>query len=63
MAAPGSASGAESEPITLLINGAPRGSLSFEPQAVVWRDANGAAWRAAIAAETLRGWQEALARW
>ena len=62
-AAPGSASGAESEPMTLLIDGAPRGSLSFEPQAVVWRDANGAAWRAPIAAETLRGWQEALARW
>jgi len=58
-----STSGAESEPITLLIDGTPRGSLSFEPQALVWRDAGGTAWRAPIAAPTLRGWQEAITRW
>ena len=63
LAALGSASGAESEPITLLIDGAARGSLSFEPQALVWRDASGVAWRASVAALTLRGWQEAITLW
>ncbi len=62
-AAPGPASGPDSPAITLLIDGAPRGSLAFEPQALVWRDANGVAWRAPIGAATLRAWQEALARW
>jgi hypothetical protein len=61
--APGSASGAESEALTLLIDDAPRGSVSFEPQAVVWRDASGVAWRAPIAAPTSRAWQEAVTRW
>ena len=63
LAATGSATGAESDPIALLIDGAPRGSLAFEPQGIVWRDANGVAWRAAITAQTLRAWQEALAGW
>jgi len=62
-AATDSANGAELAPLALLIDGATRGQLSFESQAVVWRDANGAAWRAPIAAETLRAWQEAMARW
>ena len=62
-AASAAASGAESEPITLLIDGAPRGSLSFEPQALVWRDAGGAAWRAPVPASTLRSWQEAITHW
>jgi len=47
----------------LIIDGVPRGSLVFEPQAVIWRDANGATWRAPVDAGTLRDWQEALARW
>ena len=63
LAATASATGAESEPIALLIDGVPRGSLAFEPQAVVWRDAGGVAWRAPIAAATLRAWQEAQTRW
>jgi hypothetical protein len=49
--------------LVLLIDGVPRGRLVFEPQAVIWRDANGATWRAPVDAATLRGWQEALARW
>ena len=63
LAATGSSSGAEGPTLALLIDGASRGSLAFEPLAVVWRDANGVAWRAPIAAETLREWQAALARW
>ncbi len=62
-AALGSATGAEAPPLTLLIDGATRGQISFEPQAVVWRDANGTAWRAPMAAEALRGLQEATAGW
>jgi hypothetical protein len=62
-AAMGLATGTEGPPLTLLIDGTTRGHISFEPQAVVWRDANGTAWRAPIAAEALRAWQEALARW
>jgi len=61
--AAGAGSGAESVPTTLLIDGAPRGSISFEAQAVIWRDASGALWRAPIAADTSRAWQEAVARW
>ena len=63
LAATGPAGGAESGAMTLLIDGAARGSLAFEPQAVVWRDAGGVAWRAPIAAPTLRAWQEAQTRW
>lgn len=63
LATAGSSSGAEGPTLALLIDGASRGSLAFEPLAVVWRDANGVAWRAPIAAETLREWQAALARW
>jgi hypothetical protein len=59
----GAGSGAESAPITLLIDGAPRGSVGFEPQAVIWRDASGAMWRAPIAADTSSAWREAVARW
>ncbi len=62
-AALGAATGAEAPPLTLLIDGATRGQISFEPQAVVWRDANGTAWRAPMAAEALRGLQEATAGW
>lgn len=62
-ATPGAATGAETPPLTLLIDGATRGQISFEPQVVVWRDANGTAWRAPMAAEALRGLQEAAARW
>jgi hypothetical protein len=56
------AAGAEAAPL-LLIDAAPRGSFAFEPQALVWREAGGATWRAPIDAETLRRWQETLARW
>ena len=62
-AALGAATGAEAPPLTLLIDGATRGQISFEPQAVVWRDANGTAWRAPMAPEALRGLQEATAGW
>jgi hypothetical protein len=62
-AALGSATGAEAPPLTLLIDGATRGQISFEPRAVVWRDANGTAWRAPMAPEALRGLQEATAGW
>lgn len=61
--APGSVSGTESEALTLLIDAAPRGRVSFEPQAVVWRDAGGVAWRAPVAASTIRAWQEVVMRW
>jgi hypothetical protein len=54
---------ADEAPLSLLIDAAPRGSLSFTPQAVLWRDAQGLVWRAAIAPSLLREWQEALARW
>jgi hypothetical protein len=56
------AAGAEAAPL-LLIDAAPRGSFAFEPQALVWREAGGATWRAPIDAETLRRWQETLDRW
>ena len=49
--------------VTLMIDGAARGSLAFEPGAVVWREPGGLAWRAPMAADTLREWQEAMARW
>jgi hypothetical protein len=62
-AALGAATGAEPPPLTLLIDGATRGQISFEPQAVVWRDANGTAWRAPMAPEALRGLQQATAGW
>jgi hypothetical protein len=62
-AALGAATGAEAPPLTLLIDGATRGQISFEPQAVVWRDANGTAWRAPMAPEALRGLQQATAGW
>jgi len=62
-AALGAATGAETPPLTLLIDGATRGQISFEPQAVIWRDANGTAWRAPMAPEALRGLQEATAGW
>lgn len=59
----GTASG-EPESLTLVIDGAPRGHLSFETEAVVWRDGgSGAAWRAPLATETLRAWREAFERW
>ncbi|MES2959895.1 MAG: hypothetical protein V4792_17025 [Pseudomonadota bacterium] len=59
------ASGADGvEPASLLmIDTAPRGSFVFEPQALVWREAGGAMWRAPIDAETLRRWQASLAHW
>jgi hypothetical protein len=47
----------------LLIDGLPRGSLAFEPQAVVWRDAAGLVWRAPVADATLREWRGAIAGW
>jgi hypothetical protein len=53
----------EDPSLVLLIHGAPRGSLGFEPQALVWRGADGVAWRAPMPPETLREWQAALARW
>jgi hypothetical protein len=56
-------SGAEAAAVTLLIDGALRGRLVFEPQALVWRDANGAAWRAPVEPSQGREWQEALGRW
>lgn len=55
--------GAEAASVALLIDGALRGTLAFEPQALVWRDASGAAWRVAIEPAQLREWQEAIARW
>lgn len=55
--------GADSASVTLVIDGAPRGSLGFEAQGLVWRDANGAAWRAALAPDALRALQEPVARW
>jgi hypothetical protein len=55
--------GADSASVTLLIDGAPRGSLRFEAQALLWRDANGAAWRAPLAPDALRALQEPVARW
>ena len=54
---------ADGASLVLLIDDRPRGSLSFAPQAVQWRDANGLIWRAAVATETLREWQEAIAGW
>ncbi len=63
-AAPASAAGGgETAPLTLLIDGATRGSLGFEPQAVLWRDADGAVWRAPATPAQRRAWQEAVARW
>ena len=62
-AATPAAGGAQATPLTLLIDGAVQGSFRFEPQAVLWFDAAGVAWRAPVAAETVRAWQEALARW
>lgn len=55
--------GAESASVTLTIDGAPRGSLGFEAQALIWRDANGVMWRAALAPDALRDLQERVARW
>ena len=63
LAAADSQRGTESPAITLLLDDVVRGSLGFEPQAVIWRDAKGTTWRASIPAETVRDWQEALARW
>ena len=58
------AAGAAPTPaLTLLIDGAARGSIGFEPQAVVWRDASGSLWRAAVAPETWGELQAATARW
>lgn len=54
---------ADEAPLSLLIDAAPRGSLSFTPQAVLWRDAQGLVWRATAEPSQLREWQEALARW
>lgn len=62
-AAATAATGVEGPPLVLLIDGAPRGSLGFEPLALVWRDADGMAWRAPVASGTLRDWQETIARW
>lgn len=59
-AAGGAPAGAQ---VTVTIDGVPRGSLVFEPNHVVWREPGGLSWRAPIAADTLRDWQEALARW
>ena len=56
-------SGPAGAQVTLTIDGAARGSLAFEPGAVVWREPGGLAWRAPMAADTLREWQEAMARW
>ena len=53
----------DATPVTLLIDGAVRGSLGFEPQAAVWRDAAGTLWRAPLAADTARELQAAVARW
>ena len=49
--------------VVLVIDGAPRGSLVFEPNHVVWREPGGQAWRAPVAADTLRDWREAVRRW
>ena len=49
--------------VTLTIDGVPRGSLAFEPNHLLWREPGGLTWRAPIAADTLREWQAALARW
>ena len=58
------AAGAAPTPaLTLLIDGAARGSIGFEPQAVVWRDASGSLWRAAVAPETWGELRAATARW
>ncbi len=57
------ATGADSASLTLVIDGAPRGSLGFDALALIWRDANGAAWRAALAPDALRALQEPVARW
>lgn len=63
IAAPVAASGAEPAALTLLIDGAPGGSIGFEAQAVRWTDASGSAWRARLGAAELRALQEVLARW
>jgi hypothetical protein len=55
--------GADSVSMTLVIDGAPRGGLGFEAQALIWRDANGLAWRAPLAPDALRALQEPIARW
>lgn len=49
--------------LTVLIDGAPAGSIAFEPQAVVWTDASGSAWRAPLGTAELRALQEPQARW
>lgn len=54
---------ADATAVALLIDGAPWGSLGFEPLGLVWRDATGLAWRAPASADELRAWQEALGRW
>ena len=56
-------SGPAGAQVTLTIDGAARGSLAFEPGAVVWREPGGLTWSAPMATDTLREWQEALARW
>ena len=58
-----STAGSGAEAVALLIDGALRGTLAFEPQALVWREASGAVWRAPVEPSLLREWQEALARW
>jgi hypothetical protein len=60
---PAAASAAEGASVALLIDGALRAALAFEPQALVWREANGAVWRVSVEPALLREWQEALARW
>ena len=54
---------AEEASMVLLIDDRSHGSLSFASQAVLWRDAGGLVWRAPVAGETLREWQEAIAGW
>ena len=62
-AAHGTPGQTEGAPVVLVIDGAPRGSLAFEPNHLVWREPGGQAWRAPVAADTLRDWQEAVRRW
>ena len=49
--------------LTLLIDGAPGGSIAFEPQAIIWTDASGSVWRAPLGTGELRALQETQARW
>ena len=49
--------------VVLLIDGRAQGEIHFEAQALVWRDAAGAAYRAALPEPTVRELQEVAAGW